>query len=58
MSKVVIAFHSGYGHTRVIAEAVARGPEESPEAGQAEEAKLVNGEIRIDPASPSWPLTS
>lgn len=41
-----------------IAEAVARGPEEPPETGQAEEAKLVNGEIRIDPASPSWPLTS
>ncbi len=25
MSKIVIAFHSGYGHTRVIAEALARG---------------------------------
>jgi len=25
MSKVVIAFHSGYGHTKVIADAVARG---------------------------------
>lgn len=41
-----------------IAEAVARGPEEAPAAGQAEEARLVNGEIRIDPASPSWPLAS
>ncbi len=41
-----------------IAEAVARGPEEAPEAGQAEEARLVNGEIRIDPASPGWPLAS
>jgi NAD(P)H dehydrogenase (quinone) len=28
MSKVVIAFHSGYGHTRVIADAVARGASE------------------------------
>lgn len=25
MSRIVIAFHSGYGHTRVIADAVARG---------------------------------
>lgn len=39
-----------------IAGAVARGPEEAPEAGQAEEARLVDGEIRIDPASPCWPL--
>lgn len=39
-----------------IAEAVARGPEEAPAAGQAEEAHLVDGEIRIDPASPCWPL--
>ena len=38
-----------------IAEAVARGPEEAPAAGQAEEARLVDGEIRIDPASPCWP---
>ena len=28
MSKVVVAFHSGYGHTRVIADAVARGAAE------------------------------
>jgi septum site-determining protein MinC len=41
-----------------IAEAVARGPEEAPEAGRAEEARLMDGEIRIDPASPSWPLAS
>lgn len=41
-----------------IAGAVARGPEEAPEAGQAEEARLVDGEIRIDPASPVWPLPS
>ena len=40
-----------------IAEAVARGPEEAPAAGQAEEARLVDGEIRIDPASPLWPLS-
>jgi len=40
-----------------IAGAVARGPEEAPEAGQAEEARLVDGEIRIDPASPQWPLS-
>ncbi|MFN9932345.1 MAG: septum site-determining protein MinC, partial [Cyanobacteriota bacterium] len=39
-----------------IADAVARGPEERPPAGLAEEALLVNGTIRIDPASPSWPL--
>lgn len=41
-----------------IADAVARGPEEAPAAGQAEEARLVDGEIRIDPASPCWPLAS
>lgn len=41
-----------------IAGAVARGPEDAPAAGQAEEARLVDGEIRIDPASPSWPLAS
>lgn len=28
MSKVVIAYHSGYGHTRVIADAVSRGASE------------------------------
>lgn len=39
-----------------IAGAIARGPEEAPQAGQAEEARLVNDEIRIDPASPCWPL--
>jgi len=41
-----------------IAKAVARGPEDAPAAGQAEEARLVDGEIRIDPASPCWPLAS
>jgi len=39
-----------------IADAVARGPEERPPAGLAEEALLVDGAIRIDPASPGWPL--
>ena len=39
-----------------IAGAVARGPDEVPAAGLCEEARLVNGEIRIDPASPRWPL--
>jgi septum site-determining protein MinC len=41
-----------------IADAVARGPEEAPAAGQAEEARLVDDQIRIDPASPGWPLAS
>lgn len=39
-----------------IAGAVARGPDEVPSAGLCEEARLVNGEIRIDPASPRWPI--
>jgi septum site-determining protein MinC len=39
-----------------IGSVVARGPEESPPAGQAEEASLVAGEIRIEAASPTWPL--
>ncbi|MFM7733359.1 MAG: septum site-determining protein MinC [Cyanobium sp.] len=39
-----------------IADAVARGPEEAPPPGQAEQAHLVGGEIRIDPAEPIWPL--
>jgi septum site-determining protein MinC len=39
-----------------IADAVARGPEDRPPAGLAEEALLVDGTIRIDPASPGWPL--
>jgi len=39
-----------------IASAVARGPDEVPVAGLCEEARLVKGEIRIDPASPRWPL--
>ena len=39
-----------------IASAVARGPEERPPEGFAEEARLSDGEIRIEPASPTWPL--
>jgi septum site-determining protein MinC len=39
-----------------IADAVARGPEETPPPGQAEQARLAGGEIRIDPADPVWPL--
>ena len=38
-----------------IAEAVARGPQELPAVGLAEQARLVHGEIRIDPADPIWP---
>lgn len=38
-----------------IADAVARGPQERPPRGLAEEARLVEGEIRIDPAPPQWP---
>ncbi len=40
-----------------IADVVARGPEEPPPAGLAEEARLVDGAIRIDAASPIWPLS-
>jgi septum site-determining protein MinC len=39
-----------------IASAVALGPEEEAPVGLAEEARLVAGVIRIDPASPGWPL--
>jgi septum site-determining protein MinC len=39
-----------------IADAVARGPADPPADGQAEAAYLLDGEIRIDPATPSWPL--
>ncbi|MFN9644656.1 MAG: septum site-determining protein MinC [Cyanobacteriota bacterium] len=38
-----------------IADKVARGPEEAPPPGVAEKAHLVNGQIQIDPADPSWP---
>jgi len=40
-----------------IAQVVARGPEEAPPAGLAEEARLEGGVIRIDAASPIWPLS-
>ncbi|MEB3200610.1 MAG: septum site-determining protein MinC [Synechococcaceae cyanobacterium] len=40
-----------------IADAVARGPEEPPQTGMAEQAWLCEGLIRIDPAKPVWPLT-
>ena len=39
-----------------IAAAVARGPEDTPPEGLAEEARLEGGEIRIEPARPGWPL--
>jgi septum site-determining protein MinC len=38
-----------------IAEVIARGPEDSPPLGFCEQARLVEGVIRIDPAEPSWP---
>lgn len=41
-----------------IADAVARGPEGLPPEGLAEEANLVDGIIRLDPATPSWPLSA
>ncbi len=39
-----------------IAGTVARGPEGSPATGMAEQASLVDGVIRLDPAPPIWPL--
>ncbi|MEB3354961.1 MAG: septum site-determining protein MinC [Cyanobacteriota bacterium] len=39
-----------------IANAVARGPEERPPAGLAEQALLVEGMIRLEAAIPVWPL--
>lgn len=62
--------HAGVGgdrHTKIvalqlrplqlrIADQVARGPEGLPPAGLAEEARLVDGAIQIDPAAPGWPL--
>lgn len=38
-----------------IAAVIARGPEDSPPQGYCEQARLVDGVIRIDPAEPSWP---
>lgn len=40
-----------------IADAVARGPEELPVSGFAEQAELIDGLIAINPASPQWPLS-
>ncbi len=37
-----------------IADVVARGPEGLPPPGLAEQARLVDGEIRIDPAAPDF----
>jgi septum site-determining protein MinC len=39
-----------------IASAVARGPDELPVAGFAEQAELIDGVIAINPAAPQWPL--
>lgn len=39
-----------------IADAVARGPEDLPPAGLAEQACLENGMIRLTPADPLWPV--
>jgi septum site-determining protein MinC len=39
-----------------IAAAVARGPEDSPPPGLAEQAVLSEGAIRLEAASPVWPL--
>jgi septum site-determining protein MinC len=41
-----------------IAGAVARGPEEPPPEGLAEQARLVGGVIRLEPAPPQWPLNA
>lgn len=40
-----------------IADAVARGPEELPPAGLAEQAVLLDGEIQLQAAPPAWPLS-
>ena len=39
-----------------IAAAVARGPEDLPTPGCAEQAELIDGVIQIKPAAPQWPL--
>ena len=41
-----------------IADAVARGPEEPPIVGFAEQAELIDGLIAIRPAAPQWPLAT
>lgn len=40
-----------------IADVLARGPEDPPPAGLVEEARLVDGAIRIAAAGPVWPLS-
>jgi hypothetical protein len=40
-----------------IADAVARGPEDQPPAGLAEQAVLENGVIQLQPADPVWPVS-
>jgi septum site-determining protein MinC len=40
-----------------IADVVARGPQGSPPAGLAEQARLVDGAIRLEAAAPHWPLS-
>ncbi len=40
-----------------IADLVARGPEEKPQPGLAEEARIVDGEIAIEPADPRIALS-
>ncbi|MCT0198863.1 septum site-determining protein MinC [Synechococcus sp. CS-1325] len=39
-----------------IGKAVARGPADPPPAGFTEQARLVDGQILIEPAPPLWPL--
>ena len=41
-----------------IADVVARGPDDDPPPGLAEQAVLVGREIRIEAASPLWPLAN
>jgi septum site-determining protein MinC len=40
-----------------IADAVARGPEDQPPPGLAEQAVLENGVIQLQPADPVWPVS-
>ena len=40
-----------------IADCVARGPEDLPVPGFAEQAEIVDGVIAINPAAPQWPLS-
>jgi len=40
-----------------IADCIARGPDDLPLAGVAEQAEIVDGVIAINPAAPQWPLS-